>query len=324
MASRTAVCAFSLAGTIGSRTVLAHLPISDIAYLIGAGLVSTNRLICKGVSLSCSLSAAAKFALQAGGLKFSAQARRHVRGHRDAAVAAMRHEAERGDVLARKLVEVGPHRGALLRHARHVGGRVLHAGNVLEFKQARHGVDRHVDDGAAGNIVDDDRDADGIVDRLVVLVEAFLGRLVVVGRDDQHRVGARLLGVARQLDGLGGRIRAGAGDDRHAASAWSTHHSTTCLCSSCDSVGLSPVVPTGTRPLVPSAICQSTMSRNAFSSSEPFLNGVTSAVKEPRKLVLAVMARLLHKEDQMTPIDIGSGAPMKALRVDGPINWRDS
>jgi len=45
MAWRTAVCAFSLAGTIGSRTVLAHLPISDIAYLIGAGLVSTNRLI---------------------------------------------------------------------------------------------------------------------------------------------------------------------------------------------------------------------------------------------------------------------------------------
>jgi hypothetical protein len=37
------------------------------------------------------------------------------------------------------------------------------------------------------------------------------------------------------------------------------------------------------------------MSRKAFSSSEPFLNGVTSAVKEPRKLVLAVMARHLHR-----------------------------
>ena len=74
--------------------------------------------------------------------------------------------------------------------------------------------------------------------------------------------------------------------------ACSTHHSTTCSCSLCDSVGLSPVVPTGTRPLVPSAICQSTSSRNAFSSTEPFLNGVTSAVKEPRNLVLAVMAVL--------------------------------
>ena len=33
----------------------------------------------------------------------------------------------------------------------------------------------------------------------------------------------------------------------------------------------------------------------AFSSTEPFLTGVTSAVKEPRKLVLAVMARLLQR-----------------------------
>ena len=34
---------------------------------------------------------------------------------------------------------------------------------------------------------------------------------------------------------------------------------------------------------MPSAICQSTRSRNAFSSTAPFLNGVTSAVNEPRK-----------------------------------------
>src|SRR6185503_14521352 len=43
MASRTAARAFSLAGTIGRRTFSEHLPISDIAYLTGAGLVSTNR-----------------------------------------------------------------------------------------------------------------------------------------------------------------------------------------------------------------------------------------------------------------------------------------
>src|SRR5512135_87379 len=100
-------------------------------------------------------------------------------------------------------------------------------------------------------------------------------------------------------------------------SAWSMHHSTTCLCSSCDSVGLSPVVPTGTRPLVPSAICQSTRSRKAFSSSEPFLNGVTSAVKEPRNSVLAVMARSTagrrYDTDEDNDIDIGSQAAVKAL-----------
>ena len=51
MASRTAACVFSVAGTIGRRTVLAHLPISDSAYLTGAGLVSTNRLMCSGAQL---------------------------------------------------------------------------------------------------------------------------------------------------------------------------------------------------------------------------------------------------------------------------------
>src|SRR5258706_4963750 len=71
--------------------------------------------------------------------------------------------------------------------------------------------------------------------------------------------------------------------------ASSMHHSTTRLCSSWFTVGLSPVVPTGTRPWVPSAICQSTSARNDASSSEPFLNGVTRAVKDPRKLVLAAI-----------------------------------
>src|ERR1700722_19221924 len=71
--------------------------------------------------------------------------------------------------------------------------------------------------------------------------------------------------------------------------ASSMHHSTTRLCSSWLTVGLSPVVPTGTRPWVPSAICQLTSPRNAASSSEPFLNGVTKAVNDPRKFVLAAM-----------------------------------
>src|SRR5205085_5579966 len=53
--------------------------------------------------------------------------------------------------------------------------------------------------------------------------------------------------------------------------------------------GLSPVVPTGTRPWVPSEICQFTSERNAASSSEPFLKGVTRAVNDPLNFVLAAM-----------------------------------
>jgi hypothetical protein len=68
-------------------------------------------------------------------------------------------------------------------------------------------------------------------------------------------------------------------------SAASTHSSTTRLCSSCDSVGDSPVVPTGTTPCEPSPICQSTKSWKAFSSTAPFLNGVMSAVIEPLNMM---------------------------------------
>src|SRR5438132_12573998 len=75
------------------------------------------------------------------------------------------------------------------------------------------------------------------------------------------------------------------------------HHSTTRLCSSWLTVGLSPVVPTGTRPLVPSEICQFTRPRKAASSSEPFLNGVTKAVNEPRNFVLAAMDFLQRGSD---------------------------
>src|SRR6185437_1424513 len=72
-----------------------------------------------------------EIALQAGALEFGAQSRRHVRRHRNTAMTAMRHEAERCDVLAGKLVEILADAGALLRHPRHIGGGVLDAGDVL-------------------------------------------------------------------------------------------------------------------------------------------------------------------------------------------------
>ena len=44
--------------------------------------------------------------------------------------------------------------------------------------------------------------------------QAFRARLVVVGGDDQHGVGAGLVRLPGELDGLLGRIGAGAGDHR--------------------------------------------------------------------------------------------------------------
>ena len=156
-----------------------------------------------------------------------------------------------------------------------------------------HRVDDDVDDRAGRNVVHDDRNADGVVDRLEVLVEPFLGRLVVVGRHHQHGVGAGLLGVLGQARPPR-RSNSSPRPRPPAPGPWPARCTTRrpARAPRATSVGLSPVVPTGTRPLVPSAICQSTRSRNAFSSTEPFLNGVTSAVNDPRNLVLAVMAFL--------------------------------
>src|SRR5687768_16189923 len=63
--------------------------------------------------------------------------------------------------------------------------------------------------------------------------------------------------------------------------AVSTHSATTRMCCLWLRVGESSVVPTGTSPLVPSAICHSTSRLKAGSSNSPFLNGVMRAVMEP-------------------------------------------
>src|SRR5258707_13508142 len=57
---------------------------------------------------------------------------------------------------------------------------------------------------------------------------------------------------------------------------------TTRKCSSCESVGLSPVVPQGTRKLIPPAIClRISFRRDCSSSDRSFWNGVTMAVPHP-------------------------------------------
>ncbi len=150
-----------------------------------------------------------------GILEFRTEPRRHIGGHRNAAVAAMGVERQRRAVLTRELVEALAKRGALLRCPHRIGGRVLHPGDVLQVIQPLHGLDGHVDHRAAGDVVDDDRNADRVVDRLEVLIEPFLGRLVVVRRDHQHRRRAGLLRMLRQSDRFGGRVGTGAGDHRH-------------------------------------------------------------------------------------------------------------
>ena len=130
----------------------------------------------------------------------------------------MRHHRKRRHVLARQLEEVRPQLGPLQRCARQRGRRILDADDVAELVEPLHRVDRHVDDRARRDVVDDDRDADRIVHRLEVLVHPLLRGLVVVRRDDKHAVGADLLGVAGELKRLQRVVGTRAGDHLGASS----------------------------------------------------------------------------------------------------------
>src|SRR6266550_6207547 len=70
-----------------------------------------------------------------------------------------------------------------------------------------------VDDDAARNVVDDDRLVADVGDRAEVLDDASGGGLVVVRRDDEEPVYTELVRFTRQVDGVGGGVSAGPGDD---------------------------------------------------------------------------------------------------------------
>ena len=50
-----------------------------------------------------------------------------------------------------------------------------------------------------------------------MLEDAFLRGLVVVGRDEEHGIGAHALGVLGEADGFNGVVGTGTGNDGHAA-----------------------------------------------------------------------------------------------------------
>ncbi len=91
----------------------------------------------------------------------------------------------------------GAELGARQRCPLHVRRRVLDAGDVgVGVAQAGDGVDGEVDHRAARHRIEDDRQRGGLGHGGEVLEQPLLGRLVVVGHDRQHRVGADLLGEA--------------------------------------------------------------------------------------------------------------------------------
>ena len=122
------------------------------------------------------------------------------------------------------------------------------------------------------DVVDDDRNADGVVDRLEVLVEPFLRRLVVIGRDHQHGVGARLLGM---LATIRSPPRSSSSRRRRspARGPWPGRRTIPppARAPRATASGFRRWCRPARARWCPSAICQSTRSRNAFSSTDAVL-----------------------------------------------------
>src|ERR1051325_625615 len=98
-----------------------------------------------------------------------------------------------------------------LRHLPDIARGFFHAGDVFQRAEARQRARLDIDTSASLNAVDDDRNADRTRDCFVVLVQSFLGGLVVVGRDGEDAVGAHALERTGEFDHLARVVTPGAG-----------------------------------------------------------------------------------------------------------------
>ena len=122
--------------------------------------------------------------------------------------------------------------------------------------QFGHGFRQQVATGAAGHVVQHDRQPALVGDRAEMRDQAGLGRPHVGRRDHQRGIGAERGGAAGLRDGLGGVRQAGAGQHRNApADASRPRSRSRASYSASNSAAASPVEPATTTPWVPPSSC---------------------------------------------------------------------
>ena len=145
-------------------------------------------------------------------------ARHKVGGNGNHTRAAKSHKGKGGEVVARKHTELF---GAAFKHAaalHHVAGCFLDAHNVGKIVgKAGHGGGQQVAARAARHVVRNQRHVHCLGNGLVVLVHALLRGLVVIGRDQQCAVGARLFCKLGQADCFCRVVGTRTGQHRHTA-----------------------------------------------------------------------------------------------------------
>jgi len=144
--------------------------------------------------------------------------RHQIGGDADDADRADAKEREGQAIVAREDREGGGQRLAELADAIDRPARFLDRDDVrMGGGEPGHRLDGDLDAAAARNAVEDDRQLDRLGDGAEVGEEALLGRLVVIGGDQQQAVGSQPFGAVGKLDRLGGAVGTGAGDDLDAA-----------------------------------------------------------------------------------------------------------
>ncbi len=118
-------------------------------------------------------------------------------------------------VLTGQLAEIRPDGMAGAAWPGQVGRCVLNTDDPGQCGKTRHRIDRHIDTGATGNIIDNDGYIGRIVDFFIMPIQTFLSGFVIVRGDDQDRVSAAFTRALGQANGLGGRVRSGAGYNRN-------------------------------------------------------------------------------------------------------------
>ena len=137
--------------------------------------------------------------------------RNQIGHHRDNAFGADCQHRQRQGVVAREDRQLGPAEdlaGLVDRSA-----RLLDGDDVLDMGEPLDRLGFQVTARAGRYVVEHQGQRAGCGDPGEMRVEAILRGPVVIGGDNQRPVGAGLRGEAGQPDGLGGRARAGTGQD---------------------------------------------------------------------------------------------------------------
>ena len=217
LAASSSSCArlASASGTSGSRYVSSISPIIAIAALTGTGLVSMNKILEQREEFRVDAARALEIAFQRGVRHFRHLARDDIGDNADHADGADAHHRQRQGVVSRQNAEFAVDHPAQLADAIDHAGGFLEPDDILRqiAAQARDRVVRDVHAATPRDVVENERNLGGFGDGAEVRVQSRLGRLVVIRRHLQRRIGPNLFRVLGHENRFVGRVRARTRDD---------------------------------------------------------------------------------------------------------------